>query len=184
MGVYRGIWESTGIKDLIGYVKAISIGTVMPMLILLFIYRFQSFSRAVFVIYWGVMLILVSLSRLSFRLLDEGVRIPSRKGDRAIIYGAGIGGQFALKEIQNNPDLGLQLVGFVDDNPRLQGRKIKGYPVFGGQNDLEDIIRRHDIRKVIISFRQKGEEKANEIRVLCRNLGAEIDVKQMRLTIS
>ena len=167
-----------------GINKAITIGTVMPMLILLFIYRFQSFSRAVFVIYWGVMLILVSLSRLSFRLLDEGVRIPSRKGDRTLIYGAGIGGQFALKEIQSNPDLGLQLIGFVDDNPRLQGRKINGYPVFGGQNDLEDIIREYDIKKVIISFRQKGEEKANEIRTMCRNLGTEIDVKLMRLTIS
>jgi UDP-GlcNAc:undecaprenyl-phosphate/decaprenyl-phosphate GlcNAc-1-phosphate transferase len=184
VGVYRGIWESTGIKDLIGYVKAITIGTVMPMLILLFIYRFQSFSRAVFLIYWGVMLILVSLSRLSFRLLDEGVRIPSRKGDRALIYGAGIGGQFALKEIQSNPDLGLQLVGFVDDNPRLRGSKIKGYPVFGGQKDLEHVLREHDIKKVIISFRQRGEEKANEIRTLCRNLGTEIDVKRMRLTIS
>ncbi len=184
MGVYRGIWESTGVKDLIGYVKAITIGTVMPMLILLFIYRFQSFSRAVFLIYWGVMLVLVSLSRLSFRLLDEGVRIPSRKGDRALIYGAGIGGQFALKEIQSNPDLGLQLVGFVDDNSRLRGRKIKGYPVLGSQSDLEDIIRRNDIKKVIISFRQKGEEKAEEIRTLCRSLGTEIDVKLMRLTIS
>jgi UDP-GlcNAc:undecaprenyl-phosphate GlcNAc-1-phosphate transferase len=183
-GVYRGIWESTGVKDLIGYAKAITIGTVMPMLILLFIYRFQSFSRAVFVIYWIVMLVLVSLSRLSFRLLDEGVRIPSRKGDRALIYGAGIGGQFALKEIQSNPDLGLQLVGFVDDNSRLRGRKIKGYPVLGSQSDLEDIIRRSDIKKVIISFRQKGEEKAEEIRTLCRSLGTEIDVKLMRLTIS
>ena len=184
MGVYRGVWESTGVKDLIGYVKAITIGTVMPMLILLFIYRFQSFSRAVFVIYWGVMLILVSLSRLSFRLLDEGVRIPSRKGDRTLIYGAGIGGQFALKEIQSNPDLGLQLVGFVDDNPRLRGSKIKGYPVFGGQGDLENIFREHHIKKVIISFRQKGDEKANEIRTLCRNLGAEVDVKLLKLTIS
>jgi UDP-GlcNAc:undecaprenyl-phosphate GlcNAc-1-phosphate transferase len=183
-GVYRGIWESTGVKDLIGYAKAITIGTVMPMLILLFIYRFQSFSRAVFVIYWIVMLVLVSLSRLSFRLLDEGVRIPSRKGDRALIYGAGIGGQFALKEIQSNPNLGLQLVGFVDDNSRLRGRKIKGYPVLGSQSDLEDIIRRNDIKKVIISFRQKGEEKAEEIRTLCRSLGTEIDVKLMRLTIS
>jgi UDP-GlcNAc:undecaprenyl-phosphate/decaprenyl-phosphate GlcNAc-1-phosphate transferase len=184
MGVYRGIWESTGIKDLIGYVKAITIGTVIPMLILLFVYRFQSFSRAVFVIYWVVMLVFVSLSRLSFRLLDEGVRIPSRKGDRALIYGAGIGGQFALKEIQSNPDLGLQLVGFVDDNSRLRGRKIKGYPVLGGQSDLEDIIRGNDIKKVVISFRHNGEEKAQEIRTRCRNLGAEIDVKLMRLTIS
>jgi UDP-GlcNAc:undecaprenyl-phosphate GlcNAc-1-phosphate transferase len=184
MGVYRGMWESTGVKDLIGYVKAITVGTVMPMIILLLVYRFQSFSRAVFVIYWGVMLILVSLSRLSFRLLDEGVRLPSRKGDRALIYGAGIGGQFALKEIQNNPDLGLQLVGFLDDNPRLRGRKINGYPVFGGQNDLAGILREHHIKKIIISFRQKGEDKANEIRTLCRNMGAETDVKLMRLTIS
>jgi UDP-GlcNAc:undecaprenyl-phosphate GlcNAc-1-phosphate transferase len=184
MGVYRGIWESTGVADLIGYVKAITIGTVMPMLILLFIYRFESFSRAVFVIYWGVMLILVSLSRLSFRLLDEGIRLPSRKGDRALIYGAGIGGQFALKEMQNNPDLGLQPVGFVDDNPRLRGRNIKGYPVFGGRDELVEILREHEIKKIIISFREQGEEKASEIKTVCRNLGAEIDVKRMRLTIS
>jgi UDP-GlcNAc:undecaprenyl-phosphate GlcNAc-1-phosphate transferase len=184
MGVYRGIWESTGIKDLIGYVKAITIGTVMPMLILLFIYRFQSFSRAVFVIYWGVMLLLVSMSRLSIRLLDDGVRIPSRKGDRALIYGAGIGGQFALKEIQSNPDLGLQLVGFLDDNPRLRGRKIKGYPVLGGGENLGEIIRAHDIRTIIVSFKRAGAEKASDIKSLCDRLDMKVDVRQMQVLIS
>jgi UDP-GlcNAc:undecaprenyl-phosphate GlcNAc-1-phosphate transferase len=184
MGVYRGIWESTGVKDLIGYVKAVTVGTVMPMLILLFIYRFESFSRAVFVIYWGVMLILVSLSRLSFRLLDEGVRLPSRKGDRAIIYGAGIGGQFALKEIQSNPDLGLQPVGFVDDNPRLRGRKIKGYPVFGGGESLGEIVRAHDIKTIIVSFKRAGAEKASDIKTLCDRLDMKVDVRQMQVLIS
>ncbi len=184
MGVYRGIWESTGIKDLIGYVKAITIGTVMPMLILLFIYRFQSFSRAVFVIYWGVMLLLVSLSRLSFRLLDEGVRIPSRRGDRTLIYGAGIGGQFALKEIQSNPDLGLQLVGFVDDNPRLRGRKINGYPVLGGGENLGEIIKAHDIRTIIVSFKRAGPEKASDIKTLCDRLDMKLEVRQMQVLIS
>jgi UDP-GlcNAc:undecaprenyl-phosphate GlcNAc-1-phosphate transferase len=184
MGVYRGIWESTGVKDLIGYVKAITIGTVMPMLILLFIYRFQSFSRAVFVIYWGVMLILFSLSRLSFRLLDEGVRLPSRKGDRALIYGAGIGGQFALKEIQSNPDLNLQPVGFVDDNPRLRGRKIKGYPVLGGGENLGDIISSHDIRTVIVSFKRTGAEKAADVKSLCDQLNIKVEVRQMQVLIS
>ena len=184
MGVYRGVWESTGVKDLIGYVKAVTVGTVMPMLILLFIYRFESFSRAVFVIYWGVMLLLVSLSRLSFRLLDEGVRIPSRKGDRALIYGAGIGGQFALKEIQSNPDLGLQLVGFLDDNPRLRGRKIKGYPVFGGGESLGEIVRAHDIKTIIVSFKRAGAEKASDIKTLCDRLDMKVDVRQMQVLIS
>jgi UDP-GlcNAc:undecaprenyl-phosphate GlcNAc-1-phosphate transferase len=183
-GVYRGIWESTGLKDLIGYIKAITIGTVTPMLILLFVYRFQSFSRAVFVIYWGVMLLLVSLSRLSFRLLDEGVRIPSRKGERTLIYGAGIGGQFALKEIQSNPDLGLQLVGFVDDNPRLRGTKIRGYPVLGGGEGLGEIIKEHDIKTIIVSFKSGGPEKTSDIRRLCDTLGVKADVRQMQVLIS
>jgi len=184
MGVYRGVWESTGVKDLIGYVKAVTVGTVMPMLILLFIYRFESFSRAVFVIYWGVMLLLVSLSRLSFRLLDEGVRLPSRKGDRALIYGAGIGGQFALKEIQSNPDLGLQLVGFLDDNPRLRGRKIKGYPVFGGGESLGEIVRAHDIKTIVVSFKRARAEKASDIKTLCDRLDMKVDVRQMQVLIS
>ena len=184
MGVYRGVWESTGVKDLIRYVKAVTVGTVMPMLILLFIYRFESFSRAVFVIYWGVMLLLVSLSRLSFRLLDEGVRLPSRKGDRALIYGAGIGGQFALKEIQSNPDLGLQPVGFLDDNPRLRGRKIKGYPVFGGGESLGEIVRAHDIKTIIVSFKRAGAEKASDIKTLCDRLDMKVDVRQMQVLIS
>jgi UDP-GlcNAc:undecaprenyl-phosphate GlcNAc-1-phosphate transferase len=184
MGVYRGVWESTGVRDLIGYMKAITAGSVMPMLILLFIYRFQSFSRAVFVIYWVLMLILVSMSRLSFRLLDEGIRKGNRKGTPTLIYGAGVGGQLAVREIETNSDLGLLLVGFIDDNSRIHNRKIQGYSVLGGQGDLEKIIERHNIRKIIVSFREKGAEKRKEIKALCLKMGAEIDVGQMRLIIT
>jgi UDP-GlcNAc:undecaprenyl-phosphate GlcNAc-1-phosphate transferase len=183
MGVYRGVWERTGIRDLIGYIKAITIGTVLSILIILFIYRFESFSRALFVIYWGLMFILVSLSRLSFRILDEGLRLGNRQGERTLIFGAGIGGQMTLKEIESNDELGLKLVGFIDDNPRLQGRKIEGYPVLGGCEDLERIIRKHDIKKIIISFKANGAEKTKDIRRLCTDLDAQVDVKQMRIII-
>ena len=184
LGVYRGVWERTSVRDLIGYLKAITAGTILSILIILFIYRFQSFSRAVFVIYWGLMVILVSLSRLSFRLLDEGIRLRSVRGEKTLIYGAGIGGQLTLREIENNHALGLQLVGFLDDNPRLQGRKIQGYPVFGGEAILEEIIRIHGIRNIIVSFKANGEEKAKDIERLCANLGEKVDVKQMRILIS
>ncbi len=184
LGVYRGVWESTSLRDLIDYVKAITAGTVAPMLILLFIYRFRSTSRAVFVIYWGLMLILVSLSRLSFRLLDEGMGKRGRKGKPTLVYGAGVGGQMAVKEIESNRALGLALVGFIDDNPRIKQRKIQGYPVFGGQEDLERIIRENNIKEVIVSFKENGVEKKREIRNLCDRIGAEVEVRQMRLIIS
>ncbi len=183
LGIYRGVWASTGLSDLIGYIKAVTLGTIIPMLILLFIYRFQSFSRAVFVIYWVCILILVSLSRLSFRLLDEGIRKGNRKGRRTLIYGAGAGGQMAAREIEINQGLGLALVGFMDDNRGVQRRRIRGYPVLGGLKDLEEIIKRNNIEEVIISFKENGEEMKKEIRRLCLGMGVEVDVRQIRVVV-
>lgn len=183
IGIYRGIWESTGLRDLTDYVKAITGATVMAMLILLFAYRFYSFSRAVFFIYWVVMLLLLSLSRLSFRLLEEGITKRNPDGRPTLIYGAGLGGQMAMREIETNRDLGLTLVGFIDDNPRKQRSKIMGYPVFGGQEGLESVIKKHHIQEVIVSFKQHGEERSKEVKNLCRKLGVEVEVKQMKLVI-
>lgn len=183
MGIYRGVWERTSLRDLIGYVKAITTGTVMAMLIIVFIYRFISFSRAVFIIYWVIMVILVSLSRLSFRLLDEGIRKGNQTGIPCLVYGAGIGGQMTVQEIETNRDMGLALVGFLDDNPRLHGRKIQGYPVLGGQEQLVEIIKKYHIKEIIVSFKKNGEIKKKEIQNLCGRVGAEIDVVQMRLMI-
>lgn len=183
LGIYRGVWESTSLRDLVGYVKAITAATVLAILVLLFAYRFSSFSRAVFVIHWIVLIALVSLSRLSFRLLDEGIRKGNRAGRPTLIYGAGVGGQLALKEIESNRSLGLYPAGFLDDSPRLRGRRIKGYEIFGGQEDLERIIRKYGIKEVLVTFRENGSERKREIASRCTALGAEVNVRQMRLII-
>ncbi len=183
-GIYRGVWENTSVRDLISYGKAITAGTIAPILILLFVYRFYSFSRAVFVIYWGLMLILISLSRLSFRLLDEGIRGVNRGGERVLVYGAGLGGQMVLREIETNRELGLTVAGFMDDNPRIQHRKIRGYPVLGRLKDLNRIMDEQNIKEIIISFKKDSSEKKREIKRLCKATGTEVDVKEMKLTIS
>ncbi|MCF8130786.1 MAG: glycosyl transferase [Deltaproteobacteria bacterium] len=182
-GVYRGIWENTSLRDLISYGKAITAGTIAPILVLLFIYRFYSFSRAVFVIYWGLMLMLVSATRLSFRLLDEGVRRDGQKGRPVLVYGAGLGGQMLLKEIETNKALNMAIKGFMDDNRDIQRKRIRGYPVLGGINDLEKILVSHPVKEIIISFRENSSDKKRDIKRLLENLGAEVDVREMKLTI-
>jgi UDP-GlcNAc:undecaprenyl-phosphate GlcNAc-1-phosphate transferase len=183
MGVYKGVWNSTGVRDLYEYAKAVTIGTAVPMLILLFVYRFKSFSRAVFVIYWGVMLILVSCSRLSFRILDMKLREGRVTGHPTLIYGAGVGGQMSVTEIETNRDLALSIVGFVDDNPNLKGRKIQGYPVLGNQEDLPKIITRYGIMKIVVAFKKGRGDKKREIERLCRENGFGAEVMEMRVSV-
>jgi UDP-GlcNAc:undecaprenyl-phosphate/decaprenyl-phosphate GlcNAc-1-phosphate transferase len=154
------------------------------MMILLFVYRFQSFSRAVFIIYWILMLVLISLSRLSFRLVDEEIKKGRQKGKPTLIYGAGVGGQLLVKEIEYNPKLELYLVGFIDDNPRKHKRTIMGYPVLGSIQELEKIVKKKGVEEIIISFQQNGGQRKKEIEEYCERAGANIEVRQMMLMIS
>ncbi|HEV2763826.1 MAG TPA: hypothetical protein VGV38_12670, partial [Pyrinomonadaceae bacterium] len=47
-GVYRGIWRYISLDNLITYAKAVAAGSAVSLLVLLFAFRFQGFSRAVF----------------------------------------------------------------------------------------------------------------------------------------
>ena len=182
-GVYKRMWWGSRLGDLGVYVKGVTAGTVMAMLVLLFMYRFQSFSRAVFIIYWGVMLIFVLFSRFFFRMLDEWVSKGSQNGKPTLIYGAGVGGQMAVREIETNAGLGLSIIGFIDDNPIKKGKRIHGYPVFGGEDRMEEIIKKYHIKKIIVSFKINGVEKKKTINRLCVRLGLDISINQMRLII-
>ncbi len=49
-GVYRGIWRYTSVRDFVTFFKGVIIGSILSVLIVLFFYRFQNFSRAVFIV--------------------------------------------------------------------------------------------------------------------------------------
>jgi UDP-GlcNAc:undecaprenyl-phosphate GlcNAc-1-phosphate transferase len=183
-GVYQRMWWGSRLGDLSVYLKGVTTGTVMAMLFLLFVYRFQSFSRAVFVIYWGLMLVCVSFSRFFFRILDERISRVNQTGKPTLIYGAGVGGLMVVREIETNGLLGMSLVGFIDDSPMKKGKTIHGYPVLGGSDRLEEIIRKHHIEEIIVSFKVNGAEKKKEIKKLCAGKGLDVSVSQMHLTIS
>ncbi len=183
-GAYQHLWQGSRLTDMSAYLKAVTVGTVASMLILLFLYRFQSFSRAVFVIYWGLMLIFLLFSRFFFRLLDEWISIGRKTGVPALIYGAGAGGRMLVREIEENDSLGLSVVGFIDDDPHKKGKKFYGYPVLGNMAELETIINRFNVKEIIVSFKNGGEDKKKEIYGMCAKAGCDVGVRQMKLVIA
>jgi len=183
MGIYKGIWERISVRELHNYIWAVSLGTFSAMIVLLFFYRFISFSRAVFIIYWGITLVLLPLPRIFFYMLDKNILRKINPGEPTIIYGAGIGGQITVKEIETNKELGLKIVGFIDDNRELHGKRVLGYPVLGSSDDLKELIRKHNVKKVIISFKKNGEEKKKKIKSQLAKMGMNVDVHQMKLII-
>jgi UDP-GlcNAc:undecaprenyl-phosphate GlcNAc-1-phosphate transferase len=182
MGVYRGLWRYTSMSDLIVFAKAVILSSVASVLVLLFAFRFEGFSRKVFVIDAVLMLIFLAGSRMAFRLFRQILpAVGAPNGRRVLIYGAGDGGELLLRELRNNRELNLSPIGFLDDDPGKSGKVIHGLKVFGGNGDLDLVCTQHDVDEVVISSMKMTEERVREVLDICGD--RHITVKRMRITM-
>ena len=182
VGVYRGIWRYTSISDLITYAKGIAIGSVLSIVAFLLLYRFQNFSRAVFVLDALLLLVALAGSRLTFRLIREMIPLPHEAdGRRTLIYGAGDGGEMVLRELRKNADWNLRPVGFIDDDPLKQGKLVNGLLVIDSNGSLERVCREENIQAVLISSPKIQRDSLRRVREFCT--GAEVELLRAQMTI-
>jgi len=182
MGVYRGLWRYTSVDDLIVFAKAVVLSSVASLMVVLFAFRFEGFSRTAFAIDCVLMFLFLAGSRLAFRLFRQMLPASGwNNGRRVLIYGAGDAGELLLRELRNNADLQLAPIGFLDDDPSKSGKVIHGLRVFGGNGDLSQICEQQNIDEVVISSLKMSEEKVDEVIRLCAE--RHIGVKRMRITI-
>lgn len=169
-GVYRGLWRYTSISDLFTFTKGVFAGSVLSILGVLLLYRFEGYSRAVFVLDAMILLFAIVGSRLAFRLIRELLPVPhASEGRRALIYGAGDGGEMVLREFRNNAELQYIPVGFIDDDARKHGKVISSLKVFDANGSLPDICEELNVDEIVISFREFEPETMTSIREFCRD---------------
>jgi len=181
-GVYRGLWRYTSIGDLIVFAKAVALSSIGSLLVILFAFRFEGYSRKVFVIDAVLMLLFLAGSRMAFRLFRQLLPVVSQSnGRRVLIYGAGDGGELLLRELRNNRELNLSPIGFLDDDPAKSGKVIHGLRVFGGNGDLGKVCTQHEVDEVVISSLKMSEERIQEVLQICAD--RHITVKRMRITM-
>ena len=169
MGVYRGIWRYMSSNDVFVYLKASTLASLLSISVVTFLYRFEEFSKGIFLMDWLVTTALLLGTRGSFRIAGDALSRRRMKGDRVLIYGAGRGGEILLRELLHNDRHGLRPVGFVDDDALKTGKKLLGYPILGTFRDMERLLDRYEVGEVLISFNGAAPpERVEELRRFCR----------------
>jgi UDP-GlcNAc:undecaprenyl-phosphate/decaprenyl-phosphate GlcNAc-1-phosphate transferase len=175
VGVYRGIWRYTSLRDSFTFAKAVALGSILTVLALLLLYRFYEYSRAVFILHSILLFFGVAGSRLAFRVFRQLLPTGNLSGGRkTLIYGAGDGGELVLRELKNNPDWDFFPIGFLDDDPGKQGKIINGLKVFGGTESLENVCRENEIQELLLSFRNIPKERLRDLRNECENVNVSL----------
>jgi UDP-GlcNAc:undecaprenyl-phosphate GlcNAc-1-phosphate transferase len=166
VGVYRGVWRHFGMLDTLVVARGVFFGAATALLVILGVYRFFAYSRTVFAMYALLLLIAVTLSRASFRLVGEFMQRQRQSGRRVVIYGAGDDGGLVIREILSSGG-DVRIAGFIDDDPRKAGVRVMGYPVLGGYSALTLLMNASSIDAIVISSHALSPERLNNLTVLC-----------------
>ncbi len=147
--------------------------TTAILLIMAISFFFQPlvFSRAVFVYIIIVSIILLGLARWIERIARARLRRRGIGVDRVLIVGAGEVGKALMRIIVAQPNLGYQIVGFVDDNAEIGATDIGRFKALGGTDQLPRLLRELDVNEVIISLPWSVRGKIIAIRDLCHRYG-------------
>lgn len=184
LGSYRGIWRYVSIENLIGYTKAVFIGTATSYIALRFLAGVDRLQPSIFILDGIILLGLITSSRLAFRVFGRLLRRPGKTNRRKVlIYGAGDAGELLLRELTNNDKLQLQPVGFLDDDRFKDGRIIHGLRVFSGNGRILDVCKATGAEEILVSSERIAGKRLGDIIELCIQAGIMVRRMQLHLEL-
>lgn len=121
-----------------------------------------------FVFYaWIALTAVLNVGRMLHAQIQWQAQAKGIGDDRVLVIGAGEIGRMVLQKIIQNPKLGYQLVGFVDEQGSAKTKTQLGVPVLGGLVDIPSIIEQHAVDEVIIGLPESNSHDLVRIISLC-----------------
>ena len=160
--IYNNSWRFSGTSEYMSLVTLSSSVTLLSYMIRIF-FKLDTKSSLYFET-WIIFTFLLIVSRfLMFLTRMKGITRSDANSENVLIYGAGESGVLLVKESRINPNFPYRIVGFLDDNPNKKGGKVYGLKVLGGLEDVEKIIEKNDVSKIIISMPSVEQSKISSI---------------------
>ena len=160
--IYNNSWRFSGTSEYMSLVALSSSTTILSYIFRIFL-RLDTKSSLYFET-WIIFTFLLIVSRfLMFLTRMKGIGRSDANSENVLIYGAGEAGVLLVKESRINPNFSYKIVGFLDDNPNKKGGKVYGLKVLGGLEDVEKIVEKNDVSKIIISMPSVEQSKISNI---------------------
>jgi FlaA1/EpsC-like NDP-sugar epimerase len=176
---YSGMIRHTTIRDT--YKIIITNTSALAVLFLITIVSRKYEWNAIFnlplsilLIHSGAVTILLFFFRVFVKIFYEFASTSSHDRKNVLIYGYGELGILVKRLIEGDPKFQYKLKGFIDDDKKIQGKKVDGYPVFSRRVLKKSFIENEDIKVFIIAINRIAPAKKKEVIESMIGFGCEI----------
>jgi Undecaprenyl-phosphate glucose phosphotransferase len=147
--LYRPNRLGSHLSEWFDIAKASTLGVLVLVAVMTFLFREYEYSRAVILLFWGASIVTASLSRAAFR---EALRFFRRRGYNqryAIVVGGGEPAAEVVRVLQRRRDAGIQLLGVLGDKDEAEPGGVRR---LGGIEDVRGVLAAHQVDIVIIAL--------------------------------
>lgn len=169
--LYRSRRGATWFDELYGIINATT--TSMLLVVVFFVgVQYSVSSRLVYAYAAIALVVYLSIARLILRWWMGWLRQQGIGVTRILIVGGGESGRALMRHIVAQPQLGYQIVGFVDDNPTQQ-HNIGRFQALGDTEKIPELVSSHDVDKVIMTLPWQHQRKILKIMQQCEEQAVE-----------
>lgn len=138
-------------------------------------YEWFTYSRGFLALFTVAALLFVSVGRVALRQRLRRLRRHGRGLKRILILGAGALGREVAGKLLSHRELGLDVVGFLDDDPaKARGGAIDGVPILGTTLQLREVLERDRIEQVFITLPLGAHKRINELLRTASQEGVDV----------
>lgn len=174
--LYNSLWIYAGAVEFFNIV----IASVLSGMLQIAVYAFMAIRmpRSYYVLYTGILIVLVLLSRYFYRFF-RGVLNRIRWGDnegirRVMVVGAGAAGIALIKEIVGSDYINKRVVCVIDDAPDKIGSYLHGVKVMGNRYEIPRLVQELKVDEIIIAMPAVSQREIKGILDICKETGCEL----------
>jgi FlaA1/EpsC-like NDP-sugar epimerase len=172
-------WRHTSIYDGLRVILANSAGSIVGGSVIFLFFLPSRLPRSVYVLDWLVACLLTLSLRAAVRVVLTTRMLNRPKGSltRTLIYGAGDAGLALIWELRQNETLKCNVIGLIDDDPHKANLILQGKRVLGPGRNLESLVRKYDIERVLIAIPSATGQQM--VRILEHIQAAQVEYKMV-----
>lgn len=169
-GAYRSRL-STEIADEVVTVISSATISIAAVVVISFMLHQLEYSRAVIGYMWVSLIVLLPLGRAGYRVLQGKLHRKGWAVRRLLVVGASDTGKMVMQSVAGRPDLGYEVVGFVDHQSLRRPQDFGRFRVLGTIDDIPALIEAEQVDEVIVALPASAHEHVWEIVNLCDRAG-------------
>ena len=183
--VHKIVWRYISIRDIMRILKGL-----LPVTVLLTLARYlipdslSMLRMPISVITLEFLLVILGTAgirmvrRVSLEMRTRDDLTSRRNGTekKILLIGAGDAGNMVAKELSQRTDLGMEIAGFVDDDPKKFHTVIQGVRIIGNTAQIPEIAERLKIDEAIITIANASSREIRRIVELCEAAGVKVRI--------